>query len=115
MNYSKLIWFLFPIIVLSVCSPQKESISSINVILFNKTQYEPTRPDDIKIYDKRITIPEKFFEIGTIKSNRTFDDNEIKAIAAEKGAQAILREGGNFILIRFKEKPKENKNEEITT
>lgn len=86
-----------------------------DVIMFDKEIYNPTNPIDIKVYTTRLDIPNKYFEIGTIKFQGSPDMEIIKKSAADKGADAVIRDANNFILIKYKtEKQKENSDETKT-
>ena len=55
------------------------------------------------MYDNRLKIDSKFEEIGVLILNLPYDDSyldEIKIIASEKGANGIIIEGKNAVLLR---------------
>jgi len=52
-------------------------------------------------------------EIGTIKFEGEVDITKIKELAAQNGADALLKEGNNYILLFFSEK-REGKKDDKT-
>jgi hypothetical protein len=83
--------------------------------MFSKEIYTPTMVNNIKIYEARLEIPDKYYDIGTIKFQGEPIIAKILEIASEKGADAVIKEFNNFILIRFKTHPKENQSNETKT
>ena len=86
------------ILIISGCS---NTTPSTNIIMFDNHYYAPTRSLELKIYDSRLEIPKKYYEIGTIKYEGMVSEQEIKNIAAEKGAMAIVKDDNNYVLIRY--------------
>lgn len=92
------------------------SNTPLSVIKFDNQKYHKTDPEKIIVYTTRKDIPEKYIEIGTIKFERIKSVDEVKELAAENGAEAIILEGNNYVLIIFKEINKEeNLNENKKT
>jgi len=83
------------------------------LIKFDDNNYIPTPVSEIIIYSTRIEIPQKYIEIGTVKYEGEVDITKIKEIAAQNGANALLLEGNNYILIYFTEQ-KEGKKDAKT-
>ena len=108
--FHTLIVLLFTFSLIS-CSPSKPFIPpSYDLIKFDSKEYSPTNADEIIVYSARINIPQKYVEIGTIKFTGEVDMNKIKEIAAQNGADALLKEGNNYILLFFSEQ-KEGKKD----
>ncbi len=78
----------------------------LNYISFNNQTYPPQNPANLVFYKSRIELPEKYIEIGTIKFEGQPKPIEIKKLAAEKGAMALIKEGNNYILFIFPKKEK---------
>lgn len=94
------------------CSPPP---FTTDIIMFDKEIYTPTIAGDIKVFNSRLDIPEKYLEIGTIKFQGIPIIDKIQQLAAEKGADAVIKDANNFILIKYKtEKQEEIYNETKT-
>ena len=78
--------------------------NEINIILFDKKKYDKTKPTQITVYNRKLDIPVRFKEIGVIKAIRKIEIEELKKIAADRGADALLKESSNYIMIRFIDK-----------
>ena len=89
---------LLIILLVSSCS---EIPFTTDTIMFDKKIYSPTNSQDISIFNSRLDIPQKFIEIGTIKYQGVPDLEQIKILAAKKGANAILKDANNYILIKY--------------
>lgn len=108
-----LLVLLFAFTLIS-CSVSKPVIPpSYDLIKFDSKNYSPTDANEIIIYSSRIDIPQKYVEIGTIKFEGEVDITKIKELAAKSGANALLREGNNYILLFFSEQ-KEGKKDAKT-
>jgi len=108
-----LLVLLFAFTLIS-CSVSKPFIPpSYDLIKFDSKNYSPTYANEIIIYSARIDIPEKYVEIGTIKFEGEVDITKIKELAAQNGADALLKEGNNYILLFFSEK-REGKKDDKT-
>lgn len=113
-KYFKILSVLLFAFTLISCSVSKPVIPpTYNLIKFDSKDYSPTNADEIIIYSARIDIPQKYLEIGTIKFTGKVDMNEIKELAAKNGADALLKEGNNYLLLFFSEK-KEGKKDDKT-
>ena len=73
----------------------------LKYINFDKNTYPPNFPAYVKIYNSRYELPDKFFEIGAIKFKGEPSMNSVLKMAAQHGAMGIIKEGNNYILIRF--------------
>jgi hypothetical protein len=105
-----IIYFL---LILLSCTPHPPFAT--DVIMFEKEIYSSTNPDDIEVYTSRLDIPNKYFEIGTIKYQGVPIMEKIKSTAASKGADAVIKDANNFVLIKYKlEQEKEDSNETKT-
>lgn len=104
-----IIYFL--LFVLS-CSPPP---FTTDIIMFDKETYAPTNAADIKVYNSRLDIPNKYLEIGTIKFQGEPIMEVVKQSAALKGADAVIKDANNFILIKFKTEHQEEKSNETKT
>lgn len=106
-KYFQILLVLLFAFTLISCSASKPVIpSTYDLIKFDSKIYPPTYSDEIIIYTARINIPQKYMEIGTIKFGGKVDMNKIKELAAKNGADALLKEGNNFILLFFTDKMK---------
>lgn len=110
--YKSFLLIIFLIIIAS-CSPPPPFSS--DVIMFDTEIYSKTNPDDIEVYTSRLDIPNKYFEIGTIKFQGSPDMEIIKKSAADKGADAVIKDANNFILIKYKIEKQEQKSNETKT
>ena len=97
------VFIIFYLTFLISCSSTNET-SKTNVIMFNKENYPPTIYNQLVIYKSRLDIPQKCEDIGIIKYQGNLNIDEIKYLSASKGADAILQEGNEFILIKFQKK-----------
>ena|SRR4030066_211255 len=96
------------------CSVSESFIpTSYDLIKFDSKNYPPTNVEEIIIYSERIDIPQQYIEIGTIKFTGKVDINKIKELASQNGANALLKEGNNYILLFFSEQ-REGKKDEKT-
>jgi hypothetical protein len=105
-NIYSLIFLSIVSFTLLNCSPTPR----MTLIVFDKVNYKPTDPLKLKIYNSRIELPNKYFEIGTIKFEGDIILDEVKIMSASRGAEALILDGNNYILIKFI-KPKEQKDE----
>ena len=97
---------LLLLFILAGCVPQKQSIQFVK---YGSETYEKTTPGEIDIVKQRIDITYKYVEIGVFKVVGNIDREKIKQEAASYGANAILFETNNVVLIKYlnyeKEKP----------
>jgi len=106
-----LLGLIFAFTLLS-CSVSKPVIPpTYDLIKFDNKNYSPTDANKIIIYSKWIDIPEKYAEIGTIKFKGEVNMKKVKELASQNGADALLKEGNNFILLIFLEKKGGKKND----
>jgi len=115
-NIIKFIILISIIIILNSCEIPAPRV--FDIIMYDKIEYNTTNEDYIIIYESRLDINQKYKEIGAIKAIKTTTEEEIKSIAAQKGALAIINEGHlNYTLIRFlnwkEEKKKDVDNKKI--
>jgi hypothetical protein len=89
------------IFLLSYCSSPP---FTTDIIMFDKEFYAPTIANDIKVFNSRLDIPNKYSEIGTIKFQGTPIIERIKELASTKGADAVIKDSNNFILIKYQTK-----------
>jgi len=73
----------------------------MDLIIFDKSLYNATDPSSIDIYTSRLSLPSKYSEIGSIKFEGAVDTDALKKLAASKGAEALLLDGNNYILLKF--------------
>ncbi|GJQ42657.1 MAG: hypothetical protein D8M26_13490 [Ignavibacteriae bacterium] len=87
----------------------------MDLIIFDKTFYEATDPSIINIYNTRLDLPRKYLEIGSIKFEGDVDYVALKKLASSKGADALLLDGNNYILLKFipVEVPNDEKSKSI--
>lgn len=98
---------LFTILsILASCA----SSGGLEYISYFDKPFPKTEADIIVIYSSRLKLPEKFYEIGVIKNTIGHTENEIEKLAKSKGADALIRDGENYVLIKYINK-KEKKNE----
>src|SRR3989304_7994535 len=77
------------------------SVPKTGLIIFDDSYYQPTNPSSIHIYHSRLELPNKYKELGSIKFEGEVDLNKIIDLTASKGADALLLDGNNYILIKF--------------
>jgi hypothetical protein len=81
-------------------------------IIYNNQNYSPTLPEEIKVFAQRLELPKKYIEIGIFKISGTIDKTQLKVLASKKGANAIILEANNCVLIRYKiQEAEESKDE----
>lgn len=86
----------------------------MDFISFGNYNYEKIDEELIIRYENRLKIDSKFEELGVVILNQPFKDSfleEIKNIASSKGANGIIIEGKNAVLLKV-EKLKNNKDKE---
>lgn len=110
--YKPFLLIIFLIIIAS-CSPPLPFTT--NIIMFDKEVYASTHSADIKVFYSRLDIPSKYVEIGTIKFTGEPIIEDIKRLASEKGADAVIKDANNFILIKYKTEQQEEKSNETKT
>ncbi len=109
--------YLYKIVVVAIlysviaCS---SATSQLTLIRFSADKYEKIPIDKVQLYNNRAELPYKFVEIGTIKYSSGAIMEKVKQIAGDEGADAIIREGNNYILIKFIDKPKEKSDGKIS-
>lgn len=84
----------------NACTPTKIPVE-LKYINFDNATYSSTVPNDIKVYNSRYELPEKFIEIGTIKFKGEPELQSVLELAAKHGAMALIKEANNYVLIRF--------------
>jgi len=98
------------IIILNSCRIPAPRV--FDTIMYDKIEYKSTNENYIIIYESRLDINQKYKEIGAIKAIKTTTVEEIKSIAAQKGAHAIINDGHlNYTLIRFLDWKEEKKKD----
>lgn len=83
----------------------------LKYISFDKVNYSTTIPNEIKIFKSRFELPEKFYEIGAIKFRGEPDMQSILEMAAKHGGMALIKEGNNYVLIRYQKLERRKSNE----
>ena len=104
----KRISLFISVILLNFCTPP---VSTLSVIMFDNNPYPSTNAQDILVYVSRLELPLKFIEIGTIKFDYPPFIEEVKTLAATKGADALIKDHKNYILIKYKKEKEEKTNE----
>jgi hypothetical protein len=104
--------------LLVLCMPSCRSTrpsSSIQFVPFTGESYPPIPLVEVVIYPTRLQLPGKYEELGIVKfeGSRQTVGEAIRRVAAEKGANAIVFEGDNAVLLRLREKPKEMHNDTV--
>ncbi|MDP2302803.1 MAG: hypothetical protein Q8N03_10325 [Ignavibacteria bacterium] len=85
----------------------------MTLIIFNDSYFEPTNHLNLKIYSSRIELPHKYIEIGTMKYEGQINLDELKKRSASRGADGLILDGNNYILIKFIEIKEQNDAHEI--
>ena len=104
--FNKIILFLF-ILQIASCSPK---ICKPEFVSYYDEKFTNNNIDII-IYESRLELPNKFVEIGAIKGASVCSVDIIKKLASEHGADAVIHDSENFILIRFVNREKEVEDE----
>lgn len=108
MTKYRLFYIIIVLFLISNCTPTK-----LTYINFGDEKISHTNPNDIKIFDKRLDINSEFSELGVIIIEGKNEPNieEVRLLASENGADGIIKEGKNFVLIKIlSNKEKEIKN-----
>ena len=94
------------------CTPPETN--PIRYVSFGQNSFNKTKFEDIKIFKNRLNIKSKYDEIGVfIINDNTITLSQIKKEASKYGANALLFEGKNVVLIRLGDiKKQKNINEE---
>ena len=97
--------------VFSCSNPPNPTIDEVkhSFIPISKISYNSINVDDVTIYYKRLNIEAKSIEIGIILRTLSIypDDKEIlslKKISAKHGANGMIVEGKNVVLLRIESK-----------
>jgi PBP1b-binding outer membrane lipoprotein LpoB len=98
---------LFIIQFLVGCVPPAPSL---HFIPYTNEEFQPTEVDKIEVFNRRLDLPKNYIQFGVIKFEGEVDRNRLKEYAAARGANAILFETNNVILIRYT-REEENKDE----
>ena len=111
MNNFQKYFLLFIILIFhySCIAPRLEFIS------FGVTDYEKLDMNELVIYEDRLKIDSNFEEIGVIILNQKYQSKllpEIKLEASKHGANGIIIEGDNAVLLRILNKKTKEKNNE---
>jgi len=101
--------FLTTIILVIGCKSQQY----IHFVPYTQEKFEKTDVNKVEIFDKRLDLPGKYFEIGVLKVEGEHNKNEIMKKAAENGADAIIFEANNVVLIHFIKTKEDEKSEDI--
>jgi len=75
-------------------------------IPFSTKELSPSKPLDIQVYHSRLELPGPFEEIGAVKMERQLSEDEMKTIAGSHGADGIVLEGQNALLLKLTQKIK---------
>ncbi|MDP3831512.1 MAG: hypothetical protein Q8Q47_09595 [Ignavibacteriaceae bacterium] len=113
--YIKKTLYLFLLVQLVIftqinCS---SNVPRMTLIIFNDSYFEPTNHLNLKIYSSRIELPHKYIEIGTMKYEGQINLDELKKRSASRGADGLILDGNNYILIKFIEIKEQNDAHEI--
>ena len=93
---SKLI-ILTLVFLLSACAFN----NSISFFPFDAIDYDMVDADNVNVYNNRLEIGNKFEEIGILKVKGYPGIESIKEQAASHGADGIVRDGKNYILVKI--------------
>ena len=88
--------------------------SSYRYISYTDESYAPRNTESIEIFQSRLSITSKYNEIGVIKIADDYNLSRIKHIAAEQGADGIIVDIGNAVLIKFIEQQEKEELYEIS-
>ena len=105
----RFVLFIILIFYYGCIAPRLEFIS------FGETDYEKLDIDQVVIYEDRLKIDSNFEEIGVIILNQKYQSKllpQIKLEASKHGANGIIIEGDNAVLLRILSKNIEEKNNE---
>ncbi|MBT4401984.1 MAG: hypothetical protein HN757_09430 [Calditrichaeota bacterium] len=84
-------------LTLICCTP------TIMFIPFDSNEYSEVNSDEVEVYNNRLEIGTKYDEIGVLKIKGTIDNDIVKVRAGIHGADGVVRDGKNFILIKYQE------------
>lgn len=108
-NFRPLYLIVMIILIITNCT-YTVSNSKLTYIKFGDEKTVKSNIELIRHYENRLDIKSGFIELGVIiiEGLNKPDIKEIRFLAAEKGADGILKEGKNFVLIKVLNKnPKE--------
>jgi hypothetical protein len=107
--------FYYLLLTTIILTGSCKSLNYIHFVPYTNKEFVKTDAGKIEIYDKRLDLPAKYFEIGVLKIEGEHSKSEILNKAAEKGADAIIFEANNVVLIHFYDKTNEDdeKNKDI--
>ena len=82
-------------VTLTCCTP------TIMFIPFDSNEYSEVNSDEIEIYNNRLEIGSKYDEIGILKVKGKINPDIVRAHAGKHGAEAVVKDGKNYILIKY--------------
>lgn len=102
-TYNKFFSFIAVIIIIVIISfvTCKTPEFNYQYVKYDNEKYLPTKHTEITYYANRLQINQKYKEIGVIKFEGKFYKDKAIEIAAKHGANAILIEANNIVLIRY--------------
>ena len=88
---------LILIISLSSCANN----ASVLFMPFDSNNYGEVDSDNVKVFNNRLEIGNKYDEIGILKVRGFVDIQTIKERAGFHGANGIVKDGKNYILVKI--------------
>ena len=101
------------LIVSSIILCNCKSQHYIHFVPYSQLKFDKTELSDIKVYEKRLDIPSRYTEIGVLKIEGEHPKSEILNEAAKRGADAIIYEANNVVLIHLAKTEGDEKGEDI--
>lgn len=77
-------------------------------------KFDKTQEEEIEVFKNRSQIKDKYFEIGIIKTVGKPNIDKITIEAAVKGAHAIIKNGNDYIIIRYYGAEDKKKDDKLT-
>jgi hypothetical protein len=75
--------------------------ASVLFMPFDSNDYGIVEPENVKVFNNRLEIGNKYKEVGILKVKGFVDIQTIKERAGFHGANGIVKDGKNYILVKI--------------
>jgi hypothetical protein len=112
-TFSKLI-YKYPmykiIIILSLLITSCTPISSVRYVDFGIGPFPEINSNKIEIYNNILDIQGKYVEVGVVIVKGEISIEEILSVASQHGANGVIKDGKNYLLLNIHTQPSEGIN-----
>jgi len=96
------------------CANTSVKDSAFQYVPLGEKKFDKTQVEEIKVFKDRSQIKDKYFEIGIIKTVGDPNTDKITIEAAVRGAHAIIKNGNDYIIIRYYGVEDKKKDDKLT-